>query len=115
MRVENHLDAVKDLKSKLEGKREKLFNADHQLKKYASNEHQHWVRPLVKAMIYSKKHRSIQIRLLSLRTIFRRNFHVLPRELMNLSQRKSGGRKRISVWPERENNSVWLGGHPIYC
>ena len=43
MRVENHLDAVKDLKSKLEGKREKLFNADHQLKKYASNEHQHWV------------------------------------------------------------------------
>ena len=43
MRVENHLDAVKDLKSKLEGKCEKLFNADHQLKKYASNEHQHWV------------------------------------------------------------------------
>ena len=43
VRVENHLDAVKDLKSKLEGKREKLFNADHQLKKYASNEHQHWV------------------------------------------------------------------------
>ena len=43
VRVENHLDAVKDLKSKLEGKREKLFNADHQLKKYACNEHQHWV------------------------------------------------------------------------
>ena len=42
MRVETHLDAAKNLKSKLEGKREKLFNADHQLKN-ASNEHQHWV------------------------------------------------------------------------
>ena len=27
----------------MEGKREKLFNADHQLKNYAYNEHQHWV------------------------------------------------------------------------
>ena len=63
-------------------------------------------RPLVKSMIYSKKHRSVQIRLLSLRTIFRRDSHVLPRELMNLSQRKSGGRKRISVWPERKQQRL---------
>ena len=43
MRAENHLDALKDFKSKLEGKLAKLFNADHQLKNYAKNEHQHWV------------------------------------------------------------------------